>query len=213
MELSPFEMPSGTPSAGPGSPEVGVGERPLDWSPSFRALYHEHFSMAWRGLLRLGVPETQVEDAVQDVFVVVHRREREFAARSSLRTWVYGIVVRVAKDYRRSAARQRRRLSEVERLSKVETERPPSPAEHAERVEAAHLVNRVLSRMNDAERETLVLVELMDLSTKEAAEALGTSLRTCQRALQRARENFDRLLSEVTQERPHSPWLDAGGDR
>ena len=52
--------------------------------------------------------------------------------------------------------------------------------------------------MSDSQREVLVLVELMGLSTKEAAEALGTSLRTCQRVLAQARELFDRILAELT---------------
>lgn len=212
VDLTPYRMPS-PDAAGPGAAKDADNPRThssgVDWKPEFRALYEEHFSMAWRGLLRLGVPETSVEDAVQDVFVVVHRREGDFAARSSVKTWIYGIVVRVAKDYRRSAARQRRRLTEVERLSEVSVEIPTSPAEHAEQREAAHLVNRVLSQMNDPEREVLVLAELLDLSTKEAAEVLGASLRTTQRLLARARENFERLLNEMTSEREQR-WRDDG---
>lgn len=207
VDLSPYQMPSRgarlqeKPAPAEGTAKeahVSGGERPdVGSNHSFRALYEEHVSMAWRGLLRLGVAESAVEDAVQDVFLVVHRREGDFEARSSVKTWIYGIVVRVAKDYRRSAARQRRRLSEVERRS-GDFDRPVSPAEHTEQLEAARLVNAVLSRMSDAQREVIVLVELMGLSTKEAAEALGTSHRTCQRVLAQARELFDRFLAELT---------------
>ncbi len=59
----------------------------------------------WRNLHRLGVPSLVLDEAVQDVFLVVHRRRDEFAGRSSLRTWIFGIVLRVAKDYRRAAHR------------------------------------------------------------------------------------------------------------
>jgi RNA polymerase sigma-70 factor, ECF subfamily len=196
-----------TEALGASEPPGPENRSDLGSGPAFRKLYDEHVSMAWRGLLRLGVPEALVEDAVQDVFLVVHRRDGDFAARSSVKTWIYGIVVRVAKDYRRSVARQRRRLSEVERLS-GDVERPMSPAEHAEQVQAARLVNAVLSRLSDSQREVIVLVELMGLSTKEAAEVLGTSLRTCQRLLGQARELFDRFLAEMTID--DQPRLDRG---
>lgn len=181
------------PGPEPDSPRSGAAKA-AQFGASFRDLYQQHVSMAWRGLLRLGVPEAAVEDAVQDVFLVVYRREGDFEARSSLRTWIYGIVVRVAKDYRRADTRHRRRLSEVERLS-PQAEPAASPAEHAERKEAARLVRHVLSRMPDAQREVLVLVELMGLSTSEAAEALGCSLRSSQRLLSRARASFENLLA------------------
>jgi RNA polymerase sigma-70 factor (ECF subfamily) len=201
--VSAVDLQRHVPSSGPdpASPAQRVEGVPME--RSFQRLYEEHASMVWRGLLRLGVPETAVEDAVQDVFLVVHRREGDFQARSSVRTWIYGIVVRVAKDHRRAALRHRRRLSEVERLSTL-PEPSTSPAEHAERQQAARIVGRVLARMPDAQREVLVLVELMDLSTAEAADALGCSLRTSQRLLGRARESFDALLAEETRERSHT---------
>ena len=66
-------------------------------------IYAEHVAMVWRALRRLGVPETSIEDAVQDVFLVAHRRAGEFEGRSSVKTWLYGIALRVAKDHRRAA--------------------------------------------------------------------------------------------------------------
>ena len=71
---------------------------------AFEDVYEEHFEFVWRSVRRLGVPEAALDDAVQDVFVVVHRRGSEFEGRSSVRTWLFGIVVHVARAYRRRRA-------------------------------------------------------------------------------------------------------------
>ena len=71
--------------------------------PTFREVYEEHFRFVWRSLRRLGVPESDVADAVQDVFLVVHRRLGDFEGRSKVSTWLYGISLRVARDRKRSA--------------------------------------------------------------------------------------------------------------
>ena len=68
-------------------------------------VFVHHFDFVWRSLGRLGVPPEGIEDAAQDVFLVVHRRLADFEGRSSLTTWLYGIALRVARDHRR---RQRR---------------------------------------------------------------------------------------------------------
>ncbi|MEW6431774.1 MAG: sigma-70 family RNA polymerase sigma factor [Myxococcota bacterium] len=60
----------------------------------------------WRLLRRLGVAPSHLDDATHDVFVVAWRRLGEFRGRSALRTWLMGIAVRVASDYRRKAHRR-----------------------------------------------------------------------------------------------------------
>lgn len=43
-------------------------------SSAFCSAYREHFTFVWRTLLRLGVPSDEVEDALQEVFVIAFRR-------------------------------------------------------------------------------------------------------------------------------------------
>src|SRR5262245_65871367 len=83
----------------PFTPEHAPMAEPM----TFREVYDEHFRFVWRSLRRLGVRESDVADAVQDVFVVVHRRLGDFEGRSKVTTWLYGICYRVAKDRRRVA--------------------------------------------------------------------------------------------------------------
>ena len=164
-------------------------------SDSFRQAYADHFALVFRGLRRLGVPESAVEDAVQDVFVVVHRRWRDFEGRSELKTWVYGIAVRVAKDYRRSEARRSRRVQRYAQLS-IPEPHGELPSDRAERLEAHRLLYAALAKLDDEERAVFVLVELEELSVRETATALKLQLRTCQRRLKRARESFETMVSE-----------------
>jgi RNA polymerase sigma-70 factor, ECF subfamily len=177
----------------------------LPFGSAFQQAYNEHFALVWRGLLRLGTPRPALEDAAQDVFLVVHRRAADFAGTSAFRTWLYGIVLKVAKDYRRSDARHRRRVQRFADWAQAESFAAPSPALEAEQREAARLVQMVLDRMNDEQREVLVLVELEQLPLREAAEALGLQLRTCQRRLSAARESFDILLGRISEPHPQDP--------
>jgi RNA polymerase sigma-70 factor, ECF subfamily len=153
-------------------------------------LYAEHFRAVWRNLRRLGVPEACLDDAVQDVFLVLHRRASEFAGRSSLKTWIFGIVFRVSKDYRRAARRHAARAARYPEAVGIEPE-ASCPAEQAARREASRVVRAILDQFDDQEQAVFVLVELEQLSLREAAQATGLRLATCQRRLRRARTAFD----------------------
>ncbi|MEZ5243449.1 MAG: RNA polymerase sigma factor, partial [Acidimicrobiales bacterium] len=64
--------------------------------PSFRDVYRAHHAYVWRCLLRLGVDAATVDDAVQDVFIVVHRKLDDFEGRAAVKTWLFAIARRVA---------------------------------------------------------------------------------------------------------------------
>ncbi len=180
----------------PGSPALGA---------QFGAIYRDHFTLVWRGLRRLGVPDASLEDAAQDVFLVAHRRAPTFEQRSSLRTWIYGIAVRVAKDYRRA---QSRHVKRVESLAEHLSSAPGptrTPAEEVERREANRVLHAVLAAMDDESREVLVLVELEELSVREAATALGLRVRTCQRRLRAARTLFEQAYERRRTTSPRTP--------
>lgn len=158
------------------------------------ALYLEHFDLVWRNLRRLGVPTSSLDDAVQDVFLVVHRRQREFLGQSSTKTWILGIVLRVAHDHRRSQRRHSARVAKYAEQT-IQEEAPIGPSAHVEMREAAQLVRTILEQFGEQERNVFVLVELEEMSLREAAEVTGLSLSTCQRRLVAARRAFDAALA------------------
>src|SRR5690242_6095179 len=72
----------------------------------FEDLYRDNFGFVWRNARRLGVPESQVDDAVQEVFIVLHRRRAELEQRGPVRAVLFRILVRVAADQRRAFRRK-----------------------------------------------------------------------------------------------------------
>src|SRR5262245_51296526 len=163
---------------------------PLD----FDAVYREHFAFVWRTLRRFGVEPPSLDDAVQDVFLVVHRRLRDFAGRSTVRTWLCGIALRVAHDHRRTV----RRKGGLEVLSEsVADDRGYGPFEGAALAEAARLVDRLLETLDEGARAVFVLTELEQMTSPEVAEALSIPLGTVYSRLRAARIAFERALSEI----------------
>lgn len=169
---------------------------------SLEEIYRDHFTIVWRGLRRLGVSERQLDDAVQDVFLVVHRRLGDFQGRSALQTWIYGIVVRVAKDYRRAEARHAQRVERLSELVSAAPERADTPADEAERREANRTLHAVLGELEEDQREVLILIVLEQLPVREAASALGIRVRTCQRRLRAAQAKFEEKLAAYLGRRP-----------
>jgi hypothetical protein len=77
---------------------------------AFERLYLLYFGFTWRVLGHLGVPQHAIDDAVQELWLVVHRRLPAFEARSSLKTWLFGIALNVARNHRRAEDRRQRNL-------------------------------------------------------------------------------------------------------
>lgn len=171
-------------------PSARQGSEPPFVLPSFDRVYEEHFQAVWRMLRRLGLPDHQLEDAAQDVFVVVHRQLSGFERRSSLRTWLFGITVRVASDWRRKG---RRRPTEP-----LSTELPTTeqgPLDEVARSEAVDVLYQLLDRLSADQREVFVLAELEELGTTEIAELLQQSVHTVKSRLQQARRTFESALA------------------
>jgi RNA polymerase sigma-70 factor (ECF subfamily) len=174
-------------------------ERPAKETLEPKALYRTHLGFVWRNLRRLGVPELSAEDAAQDVFIVVHRRWDSYDARwSSVETWLFGIVLRVARNYRRAARRRQGRFDAntdaEEVLQRVATPRS-TPDEIAESRQAAALLERMLTQLSDKKRAMLVMVDIEEMSVPEAAQALGVNVNTAYWRLRAARQEFQKALA------------------
>lgn len=163
-------------------------------------LYETEFEFVWRSLCSLGVPRASLDDAVQDVFMVVHRRLGDFEQRSSLRTWLFGIVLRVAANHRRKGARRAQEISEDD-VTLVGSSHDPQRA--AEETEAAALVQRILAGISQERRAVFLLIELEEFSAQEVAQALGVGVNTVYSRLRLARRDFDAELKRI---RARNAW-------
>ncbi|MCH9680967.1 MAG: sigma-70 family RNA polymerase sigma factor [Deltaproteobacteria bacterium] len=150
-------------------------------------IYAEHFEYVWNNLRRMGVEWADLEDAVHDVFVVVHRRRDTFAGTSSMRTWLFGIARRIARTHRRGRFRHRRRLDAVLRALPPAAQRDPPQ----ERAVDASVLDRFLASLDDGKRSVFILSELEQMTGREVAEALHINANTAASRLRAARRAFD----------------------
>ena len=174
------------PSMAALAPEGGVEVQ------SFEEVYEAEFAFAWRNLRRLGVAESQLRDAAQDVFLVVHRRLADFEGRGSLRAWLYSIVVRVASQYRRT--RLRKDLKDTEDPDGVADTTSLGPEGNAEQNEDVRLLLTLLAELDTAKREVFVLSDLEGLTAPEIAAVLDVKLNTVYSRLRGARQELRTAL-------------------
>ncbi len=177
----------GSPRAAPATAEIAPP--PL---PTFARIYEDHFDFVWCSARRLGVPDATLDDAVQEVFVIVHRRLSQFEGRSSMKTWLFGIVRNVSREARRSIRRKsphdaQGALADPDLLTAAADERPDRLAERSAENRVLH---ELLERLDDDKREVFVLAELEQFTIPEIAEAVGCNVNTAYSRLRLAREAF-----------------------
>jgi RNA polymerase sigma-70 factor (ECF subfamily) len=184
----------------------------------FEAVYREHFRFVWRVVRRLGVHGQAVDDIVQDVFIVVHRRLGDFSGRSNVKTWLYGIIRRVVADHRRSLRRKpghdapaaSRRPDHHEPDAMLgDDENPQAQVERSERIRVLH---HILASLDEDKREVFILAELEELTIAEIADALGANANTIASRLRAARRQFESALSAMRFDDPGPTDQDGGAD-
>jgi RNA polymerase sigma-70 factor (ECF subfamily) len=163
---------------------------------AFRAVFDEHVPYAARFLRRLGVGPGELDDVLQEVFLVVYRRFQEIEA-ASLRPWIHGVCARKASEHRRSSRRRRDApVAEGETPEIADTSAQGRDPERraAESQELARL-DRVLDDLTDDERVAFVLYEIEGLTLKEIAEATSAPVSSVHARLDRARDRVTRAFS------------------
>ena len=184
-------VPSGAQSAAADEPARALAAP----TPSFADVYQEHFDFVWRSARRLGIGAGAIEDFVQEVFVVVHRQLARFEGRSTLRTWLYGIVLRAVREHRRVTRRADARRAPAPAGgcdSSVDT--AALPDEQLALSQAARILEQVLDEMAPERREVFVMAELEQMSIPEIAALTGDKINTVYSRLRLAREDFERSV-------------------
>jgi RNA polymerase sigma-70 factor (ECF subfamily) len=157
----------------------------------FEQLYGLYFDFTWRVLRHLGVPSAALDDAVQEVWLVVYQRLGGFEGRSTIKTWLFGITLNVARNTRRAEDKHVRPLLEPPR------EPPPDPEmEHLGR-EAWQRVQQFLSTLDEERRAIFACSLLESLPAQQTAEATGVDVTTVYQRVRTLRQAFKQ-------------WLDAG---
>jgi RNA polymerase sigma-70 factor (ECF subfamily) len=159
-----------------------VNPAPLDLA----RIYRDHAADVTRWARRLRGPDADVEDVLQEVFLVAHRRLPEWRGEAKVATWLYAITVRVVQGHRRK--QKWLRWLGVARLLPVSA--PATPLEAVESRRATAITYQLLETMPEAERSALILFELEGLSGEEIAAITGEAVGTIWVRLHRARARF-----------------------
>jgi len=183
QRAGPWSNPEGEDA--PASPPPAV---------TFASVYEQHFAFVFRSVRRLGIADALLDDVVQDVFVVVHLRLPGFEGNSSLRTWLFGIVLRVVSGYRRTAGRHGGVHAPLGEVVDDLPDKAPSPLEAAVRGEANVFLHGFLDQLDQDKRAVFIMVELEQMSVPEAAQALGANLDTVYSRLRVARQKFEQAI-------------------
>jgi RNA polymerase sigma-70 factor (ECF subfamily) len=175
-------------------------EHALEAAPSFSRVYDEHVDFVWRSVRRLGVSEAAADDVVQQAFLVVHRRLADFERRSSMKTWIFSIVLRVVRDHRRSIRRKSPhwlQAGEPPDPEMVPDAAARGPHEALARAEASRLLEQLLDTLDDDKRAVFVLAELEQMQPAEIAEATGEHVKTVYSRLRAARADFEAAAARL----------------
>lgn len=158
-----------------------------------RRIVDEHFDALWRFLRRLGIAEADVDDAVQEVILVLARKLHQVEPQSE-RSFVFSTAFRVASDLRRRSKR-RREVGEASIGELPSSAHDPEASAHLQRL--VTLFGEVLKQLSLEQRAVFVLYELEEFTMAEIAQALELPLGTVASRLRRGRETFERLAAEA----------------
>jgi RNA polymerase sigma-70 factor (ECF subfamily) len=155
---------------------------------SFAEAYRDYAARVARWVGHLGGLECDLEDVVQEVFLVVSRKWPTFRDDGNFAAWLFGITRKIAANQRRRL-RWRRLWAGDHDLAYLRWEGLDADAE-LERRQVATLFHRALDRLPEKQRSIFVLYELEGMSTPAIAELTQRNLSTVKIQLTRAREHF-----------------------
>jgi RNA polymerase sigma factor (sigma-70 family) len=151
------------------------------------ALVRKHARMVWGVCCRL-LNQHDAEDAFQATFLVLVRKAAA-VPRGAVANWLYGVARQTAIRLRATAAKRRRRETQV-----VNMPEPTVPELRDADLQVA--VDEELSRLPDHYRGVVVLCDLGGMTRKEAARQLGIPEGSVASRLARARVMLARRLTQ-----------------
>jgi RNA polymerase sigma-70 factor (ECF subfamily) len=162
----------------------------------FRQFYLDHVALVRRVVARLYGPSADIDDAVQEVFLVALRGREGFAGRAAPSTWLYGIAQRVVM-----AARRRTRLRRFLGLDSAPDPVDGRTPQHIfEDRESSRQLYALLDRISDKKRTVFILHEIEELPGDAIARIVGCPVKTVWTRLHHARREL-KTLARTSNER------------
>lgn len=154
-------------------------------------MVQEHHALIWRVVRRVGIPEADADDVVQEAFLVAAQRLGSIDVGKE-RSFLYSCAVRVAANARRAL---RRRQNAYDGYQSAPREEVPLPDGLSDRKRACEILDEILDTMPEDLRQILILYELEGLGVREIGELLDIPVGTVGSRLRRAREKFEAAVA------------------
>ena len=156
---------------------------------AFTSLMRRHGPLVWSVCRRVLAEEHAAEDAFQATFLVLVRKARSVSKQASVRSWLYGVALRIALR-----ARQRDGLRRLREQSLPSRQVGDAPAEAAWE-DVRSVLDEEIQRLPEKYRRPIILCYLEGQTNDEAARQLNCPRGTIATRLARARERLrSRLL-------------------
>ena len=169
-----------------------------DAAADLDGLYRLHVQRVSTWARRLGGPNLDVEDAVQEVFLIACRSYADFEPRAKITTWLFRIT--------RNVVRHQWRRRRWRRLLSLDVESPPpldGPVERLSQAETERRLYQALESVRPLHREALILFELDERSGEEIAELLGIAVASVWTRLHRGRKELLSALRRIEAREAH----------
>lgn len=151
----------------------------------------------------------EAEEAVQDIFLEIHRSASRFRADSKISTWIYRITVNKCLDRLRKR-KAVKRMTVIRSVFRKE-DQPVGPVGfnhpgvQLEKKEDAKMLFAAIEELPERQKTAFILSFVEDLSRQEAADIMQISLKSLESLLQRAKQNLRNRLKEKFPERRKKP--------
>ena len=160
------------------------------------ALFRAHGNFVAGFLCRLGVGRDELDDAVQEVFLIAHKRGGYNVGEAQPTTWLAEIALRVASVQRRS----QRRRSKRERDAAIDDAFTETPFEILSTNEMRSRMSHAMDTLSLEHRAVFILFEIEEQSCESIAAGLAIPIGTVYSRLHSARERFKRAYSRLATE-------------
>jgi RNA polymerase sigma-70 factor, ECF subfamily len=183
-----MELPGTLPTANHAPAGIHAG------TVDFRDAFKQHQQALVNVAYRITNDIESARDMVQDTYATILENEGAFNGSSSLKTYLYRIVINKSIDFRRKRERRWTVLDAFGREQALTARRPEQDADTRD------LVRKLLGEIPDKYRIPLLLAEVDGMSYEEIAETLRISTNAARTRVFRCREKMRKVLGQ-------SGWL------
>ena len=165
--------------------------------PALEEVYLKHAADVGRWAARLGGPDIDVDDVVQEVFVIASRQLEAFRGDAKISTWLFCITDRLVRNQRRWWRVRRILTSLTPRHGDTFATREPDPLQELEKRAATEAAYRAIDCLPDKYRRVFILSELEEMSAEQIAQLLDARVETVRVWLHRARKKLLERLNDL----------------